>query len=485
MQGVAPRTSALGHRNSGWGNGGVVRERKLARENKRERAWERVAPKTNNLEIIHASHGVTPLRGDAGRASLAAHGLEEAPDTPLAPEGPVSAQTATTERAVTVRTLHSHDDASWVDSAPRQQPLSSMPVTPGKFARGNGPQDVMAASAREQTWASNAVKVLHNGAGGIGRRKKELGCNGRYAKCQVLRSRQCSLRTRGIGVEFVFGQGSQYMECIALSRDTKLHIKGGRVELVQPDGRHMWLWNVAPQALSLVHETFAALQRDQGEAQLVMPTKLNIKGGRVELVQPDGRHMWLWHVAPQSLSLGHETCLALQRDQGEAPLVMPITLLPPPFDAAYAKKGRMDAQGHGERYEAQLGFLPGDAGAVVPSNSAALAATPAAPARTAIVLQGTTVLQGTPAPVETPRTKVPALKLHELQSPLPYTPSPLVPSEASQSETKSTSTLFSDFEFSSQPLTPKVPFIHPMMMTVYGLCRQGCCWCVRAWCMLP
>ena len=281
-----------------------------------------MAPKTKNLEIIHAmrpffSHGATALGGVSGAASsacAASDALEAAPDTPLAPEGPASAQTATP---------HSHDDTGWVDSAPRQQPLSSMPVTPGKFARGNSPQDVMAASAREQTGASNAVKVLHNGVGGIGRRKQALGCNGRYAKCQVVRSRQCSLCTRGTGVEFVFAQGSQYMECISLSRHTKLHIKGGRVELVQPDGRHMWLWNVAPQALSLVHAAFAALQRDQDEAQLVMP----------------------------------------------------ITVSPPPFDAAYAtpnkRNGRKDAHSHGDRYEVQLGFVPGDAGAVVPSDSAA------------------------------------------------------------------------------------------------------------------
>jgi hypothetical protein len=441
MRGVTPCTSALGHRISGRGDGGVVSERELARENEREQEWERVAPKTNNLEIIHAmrpffSHGVTPLRGDAGRASPAAHALEAAPGTPLAPEGPASAQTATTERALTVRTPHSHDDAGWVDSAPRQQELSSMPLTPGKFARGDGSQDVLAASAREQTGASNVVKVLHNGPGGIGRRKQALGCNGRYAKCQVVRSRQCSLRTRGTGVEFVFAQGSQYMECIALSRDTKLHIKGGRVELVQPDGRHMWLWNVAPQALSLVHETFAALQRYQSEAQLVMP----------------------------------------------------ITVLHPPFDAANdiekKRNRRKDAHGHGERYEVQLGFVPGDAGAVVPSDSAALAATPAAPGRTASVLEGTPVLQGTPAPVENPRTKVPALRLHELQAPQPYTPSPLVPSGASRSETSSSSALLSDAN-STQPSTPKVPFIRPMMMTVYGVCRHRCCWCVRAWCMLP
>jgi hypothetical protein len=72
MRGVTPRKSALGHSDSERGDGLVERERQLARENERQRERERVTPKTNNLEVIHAtkpffSHGATPLGGGAAR----------------------------------------------------------------------------------------------------------------------------------------------------------------------------------------------------------------------------------------------------------------------------------------------------------------------------------------------------------------------------------------------------------------------------------
>ena len=50
-------------------------------------------------------------------------------------------------------------------------------------------------------------------------------------------------------------------EYITLSAKSMLNIKGARVELVQPDGMHLWLWNVASDALCSVKEAFARIHQ--------------------------------------------------------------------------------------------------------------------------------------------------------------------------------------------------------------------------------
>ena len=112
-----------------------------------------------------------------------------------------------------------------------------------------------------------AQKVLHRGHGGIGRRHKATGCGCylRHAKCQVVRGVGSLRRSQGrpTTVEFVFAEDSPDFEIIALSHKTVLKVKGAssrpRIELVQPDGRHMWLWSVPTEALEEVFEAFEDL----------------------------------------------------------------------------------------------------------------------------------------------------------------------------------------------------------------------------------
>ena len=112
-----------------------------------------------------------------------------------------------------------------------------------------------------------AQKVLHRGHGGIGRRHKVTGCGCylRHAKCQVVRGVGSLRRSQGrpTTVEFVFAEDSPDFEIIALSHKTVLKVKGAssrpRIELVQPDGRHMWLWSVPTEALEEVFEAFEDL----------------------------------------------------------------------------------------------------------------------------------------------------------------------------------------------------------------------------------
>ena len=112
-----------------------------------------------------------------------------------------------------------------------------------------------------------AQKVLHRGHGGLGRRRKATGCGCyfRQAKCQVVRGVGSLRRSQGrpTTVEFVFAEDSPDFEIIALSHKTVLKVKGAssrpRIELVQPDGRHMWLWSVPTEALEEVFEAFEDL----------------------------------------------------------------------------------------------------------------------------------------------------------------------------------------------------------------------------------
>jgi hypothetical protein len=103
--------------------------------------------------------------------------------------------------------------------------------------------------------ASNRT-VLHAGRGGAGWRKETAGCTGRRSKCKVRRSNACSLCSTASAMVFILDG-----ECIMLSAKSMLNIKGARVELVQPDGMHLWLWNVASDALCSVKEAFARIHQ--------------------------------------------------------------------------------------------------------------------------------------------------------------------------------------------------------------------------------
>jgi hypothetical protein len=102
--------------------------------------------------------------------------------------------------------------------------------------------------------ASNRT-VLHAGCGGAGWRKEKAGCTGRRSKCKVRRSNACSLCSTASAMVFILDG-----ECITLSSKCMLNIKGARVELVQPDGMHLWLWNVSSDALCSVAEAFARMR---------------------------------------------------------------------------------------------------------------------------------------------------------------------------------------------------------------------------------
>ena len=342
-----------------------------------------VPTSANDMQIVHASepffsHEATPhdharqhARHDARHAMPTAQAQEAvANSTPKVPEGPASAQTASTVS----KSPTSHDDVGSVDSTERQQPteLSSLPLTPHKCAGGDEARQDLAAGQVGEGQVASASKVLHSGRGGIGRRREVAGCNGRYGKCQVVRSHQCCLRVLGTSVQFVFAQGSQQQECFALSRQTQLRLKGGRVELVQPDGRHMWLWNVAPHALLLVQQTFAELLQSSSEAQTRVPVDV-------------------------------------------------------PAEAVPAAEGKSA----GNRCEVQLGFVPLNAGAEVVSGGAA---SPAAPPRTASVLPDTQRARTHKARTQVPALRLEELKAPEPYRPIPRVPSEASTSASSSSD---------------------------------------------------
>ena len=105
--------------------------------------------------------------------------------------------------------------------------------------------------------------VLHSGHGGIGRRY--AGCAGVSIKHRVLRSRACRLvlaRQSNCEMYFEFEQAR-----IKLSAASSLTIKGlsnepSRVELVNEDGQHMWLWGVDPQKLPVIVQAFQRMQME-------------------------------------------------------------------------------------------------------------------------------------------------------------------------------------------------------------------------------
>jgi len=114
------------------------------------------------------------------------------------------------------------------------------------------------SSARAGEGVSASRTVLHAGRGGAGRRNEAASCTGRHrmSKCGVRKSKDCRLCATVATMEFIIDG-----ECIALSARSMLRIKGARVELVEPDGRHLWLWNVPRDALCSIEEAFARVQQ--------------------------------------------------------------------------------------------------------------------------------------------------------------------------------------------------------------------------------
>jgi len=134
-----------------------------------------------------------------------------------------------------------------------------------------------AQPAEPAVGASNRT-VLHAGRGGAGWRKETAGCTGRRSKCKVRRSNTCSLCSTASAMVFILDG-----ECITLSAKSMLNIKGARVELVQPDGMHLWLWNVASDALCSVQEAFARMR----QAGVVREGDAQVAGSPVTAVDPD------------------------------------------------------------------------------------------------------------------------------------------------------------------------------------------------------
>ena len=223
------------------------------------------APHDAPLQIIHASQ---PFFAQAQQSHIDLSVVldpQSQQERELDPQqrGEKASQGSVSTASTTVsKRPGSLDHAVASDPARMHPELSCLPLTPaglqGKDAIGGEPAQCM---GEEQT------QVLHSGRGAVGRRRITASCNGRYSKCQLVRSHSCCLRQTGRDLEFVFAESSALEETILLSSKTALRVKGGRVELVQQDGRHMWLWGLPPHTLVTIHQTFAQVASAQPQTE--------------------------------------------------------------------------------------------------------------------------------------------------------------------------------------------------------------------------
>ena len=110
------------------------------------------------------------------------------------------------------------------------------------------------------------VCVLHSGHGGIGRRRNVACCTVVSTKQNVWRSRYCRLviRQSNLEMHFEFEDKSR----IRLGAASTMTVKGlpnmpARVELVNEDGQHMWLWDVSPQVLPVIVQAYQAMRMEE------------------------------------------------------------------------------------------------------------------------------------------------------------------------------------------------------------------------------
>ena len=118
------------------------------------------------------------------------------------------------------------------------------------------------------------VYVLHSGHGGIGRRRNVAYCGVVSTKHNVWRSRYCRLviRQSTLEMHFEFEEKTR----IQLGAASTMTVKGlpnmpARVELVNEDGQHMWLWDVSPQVLPVIVQAYQSMMQSKPHAAPTLP----------------------------------------------------------------------------------------------------------------------------------------------------------------------------------------------------------------------
>lgn len=125
-------------------------------------------------------------------------------------------------------------------------------------------QEVIKPEEGMQTQPDVEVKVICSGRGGVGRRREVAGCGGSQAKYELVRA-DCTLVatvTRSAGrvisslLHFDFAH-PKLQHKTAVDTKSDLRVKGhqghrGRVEIVNNDGKHIWLWDVEPSVIEAI-----------------------------------------------------------------------------------------------------------------------------------------------------------------------------------------------------------------------------------------
>ena len=219
----------------------------------RDSPQARISITVQSAEAIHATR---PFFSDEGEGPNMQHDRRNDDVFEAATHGGQEILTASTKS----KSPNSEDD-TWVDSAGRNPRLLSVSLTPASGAGINAQaihthidSKSLNEEANGHVASQAAQKILHCGRGGMGRRRETANCNGRHAKYQVQRSHNCSLcflsGNQQNAIEFVFAERSPHNTRIQLPEETELNVKAARVEFVLPDGSHLWLWSVRPQTIS-------------------------------------------------------------------------------------------------------------------------------------------------------------------------------------------------------------------------------------------
>ena len=217
------------------------------------------------VQSAEAIHATRPFFSDEGEGSNVQHTRRNDDAFEAATHIGQEILTASTKS----KSPNSEDD-TWVDSARRNPRLLSVSLTPASGAGINAQAIHTHVESKSLNEEANghvapqaAQKILHCGRGGMGRRRETANCNGRHAKYQVQRSHNCSLwflsGNQQNAIEFVFAERSPHNTRIQLPEQTEVNVKAARVEFVLPDGSHLWLWSVRPQTISDIRHAISQL----------------------------------------------------------------------------------------------------------------------------------------------------------------------------------------------------------------------------------
>ena len=230
-------------------------------------------------------------------------------------EGPFNSARWSQDEMLTPSTCPNSADDPWMDAEP-QRPYNSNPVisvqrndaeaTCVKNAEKQNAEVISVQGKDAEAEASDTkpevdvaeakATEIWTGLGGFGRRRETPGCNGRYPKCELKKSPHCALRVlhaQPTRVEFLFAVDLVKHENVTtLSHETVLKMKGRRIEMVQPNGTHVWLWGVHPPAIREIFTAFESMntyQRQSTAHKLVDPPNVGFQGKSIEIPPSSAR----------------------------------------------------------------------------------------------------------------------------------------------------------------------------------------------------